>query len=145
MIVFISALFIGLTSWGISAWLPSFPWYVPFIIAFIAGMGMSNSKGNAFLAGFLGIGVFWLISALLSHIGNDGILTRKMAGMFSSEMGLNVTPIILLIVTPLLGALLGGGIALSGKIIALPGKRFNKHSEMHKRNRRKGSYKLKLN
>ncbi|MCP4120294.1 MAG: hypothetical protein GY751_00905 [Bacteroidetes bacterium] len=145
MTLIFSVLVVGLTSWGLTSWLPALPWYLPFIIALLAGMALGASKANAFLAGFLGVGLFWCLATLLPHFHNDGILTSRIAEMFAGEMNLPVTPIILLIVTPLFGGLIGGAVALSGKYLAMPGKRYNRHSEMHKRNRRRGSYKLKLN
>ena len=136
---------IGLVSWGLTSWFPMLPWFTPFIVAFLFGLTLGKSKSNGFLAGFLGVGIFWCLAALIPHLQNGGILTVKIAAMFSSEMDANITPLVLLIVTSLIGGILGGMTSLSGKLLNTPGERFNRHSKMHKKNRRRGSYKLKLN
>lgn len=141
---YLLALLIGLVSWGISAAFPGLPWYTAVIVAFLAGLATGGYKISAFLAGFIGIGLFWGLSTAWIHWQNDGIATGRMATLFSGEMGTTVTPVVLLIVTASIGALLGGSAALSGKLFSGTGPVNNRYARKHRNQRRKTSYKLRI-
>ncbi|HRH58617.1 MAG TPA: hypothetical protein PLS10_13280, partial [Chitinophagales bacterium] len=67
------------------------PWYIPFIICFITGIVLSNKPGNNFIAGLLGVGLFWLIYALVLDIKNEHLLSTKIAQLFSDSLQTSIT------------------------------------------------------
>ncbi len=94
------------------------PWYTPFIICFLVGLILSNYKGNNFIAGFLGIGIFWLGYALFLDISNEHILSSKIANLFSESLKTVISSGVLVMITAFLGALLGGLSAMAGAMIS---------------------------
>ena len=82
------------------------PWWCIAVAAFVAGYAL-KSKVN-FLAGFAGIGILWLIKALMLDISSAAPLTERVAGIFSLSKPL------LMLVTVLVGGLVGGFAAMSG-------------------------------
>lgn len=94
------------------------PWYTPFIICFLVGLILSNHKGNNFIAGLLGIGLFWLAYALFLDISNEHILSSKIANLFSESLQTEISSGVLVMITTFLGALLGGLSAMAGAMIS---------------------------
>ncbi|QHV98478.1 hypothetical protein [Spirosoma endbachense] len=87
-----------------------FPWWSLAIIAFLVCLWRSQSAGRAFFYGFMGIALIWIAYALLIHLRTDGILTGRM-----SQLLFKTTNAILpLMVTTLIGGLVGGLAGLSG-------------------------------
>lgn len=85
------------------------PWWIIAIVAFIFGFMTDLKRGHAFVAGFLGIGIFWLVTALWHDMPNQHILSQKMALLFHlPNYGLFI------LITVLAGSLVGGLSALSG-------------------------------
>src|SRR5687768_10092064 len=85
------------------------PWWILVILAFALAFWLANKAGSAFWAGFLGISMGWLGLSLFYHIHNDGLLTSRVATLFTLPQ-----PWLLLLVTALLGGLLGGLAAFTG-------------------------------
>lgn len=82
------------------------PWWCIAIVAFAAGFAL---KSNAnFLAGLLGIGLLWFIQAWLLDFTGSAPLAERVAAIFSLSQPL------LLLVTSLIGGLVGGFAAMSG-------------------------------
>ena len=100
------ALFIAITAWLLGL---AFPWWTVAIPGLIFGTLLAESGKSAFLWGFLGIGALWFIQALLAHLINDGILTTRIAELFSLP-----TPILVILITVLIGGLIGGLTTLTG-------------------------------
>lgn len=94
------------------------PWYTPFIICFLVGLILSNFEGNNFIAGFLGIGIFWLGYALILDISNERILSSKIANLFSESLHTVISSGVLVMIRAFLGALLGGLSAMAGAMIS---------------------------
>jgi hypothetical protein len=86
------------------------PWWSIAIVAFIAGVLCALRPGQAFLAGFFGCGLNWWIASACIHILSDGILSARIAPIL--KVG---NPILLIILTGLIAALVGGLAALSGR------------------------------
>jgi hypothetical protein len=84
------------------------PWWIIALIAFGMALWRARTAGHAFLSGFLGIGLGWLGTSLFIHLRTEAILTAKVAQLFSLPGG------VLLVITALVGALVGGMAALSG-------------------------------
>ncbi|GEO05062.1 hypothetical protein AAE02nite_27260 [Adhaeribacter aerolatus] len=85
------------------------PWWILAIAAFVLAFWLAQRAGDAFWAGFGGIGLGWLGLSLFFHLRNDGLLTSRVATLFTLPQSW-----LLLVVTALLGGLVGGLAALSG-------------------------------
>ncbi|HEX5170112.1 MAG TPA: hypothetical protein VFW11_13130 [Cyclobacteriaceae bacterium] len=88
-----------------------FPWWS---IAIAAALGGTFLRSNAnFWAGFAGIGMLWLVTALLIDFTSPSGLASKVANI------LMMNKPILLIVTTLIGASVGGLACYTGSLIGL--------------------------
>lgn len=99
------------------------PWYGVAIAAFITGLALSNKPGNNFLSGFAGVGIFWFLYALILDIRNDHILSARIALLFSENLKTDISGMLLLLVTTLLGALIGGLSCMCGAMLMDDGSR----------------------
>ena len=64
---------------------------------------MGLTPGKAFLAGFMGIGLSWMTVFLWRDIPNQHILSERMGNLFGLP-----SHVLFLLVTVVIGALLGG-------------------------------------
>lgn len=88
-----------------------FPWWS---VAIAAALGGAFLRTNAnFWAGFLGIGMLWLVTAVLIDFTSPAELASKVASIFM------INKPILMIVTGLIGALVGGLAAYTGSLVGL--------------------------
>lgn len=96
---------------ALSAWLLSFvlPWWSLALPALILGAIWGKSGLTSFGYGFLGIATLWLIQTSIIHIQNDGILTARIAELFSLPSAWLV-----LLITVVIGGLSGGLSTLTG-------------------------------
>jgi len=77
-------------------------------------------------------------------MAQDGLLVHKMAQLFTDQLGFTITPFLLVLLTFIIGALLGGLAALSGHLfLATAAVRPNLLRRGRNRNNSK-SFKLKL-
>lgn len=99
---------------ALSAWLLSFvlPWWSLAFPALILGAMLGNTGIRSFGYGALGIGGWWLIHALYIHVANDGILTSRIANLFSLPY-----PWLLIAITAIIGGLAGGLSTLTGYLL----------------------------
>ncbi|GGK82954.1 hypothetical protein ACD591_14370 [Rufibacter glacialis] len=88
------------------------PWWSIALVCFALAFWKARYGGQAFLAGFLAIGLTWLGGALFWHLATDGLLSSRVAAMLTVN-----SPWILMAVTVLVGALVGGTSALSGYLV----------------------------
>ncbi len=88
-----------------------FPWWTLVIGAFAAGYYAGNKAFMAFLAGFLGVALLWLVAALVIDLQTQSILTDKVAQLFPTK-----TPALLLLLTAVVGGLLAGFAGMTGAI-----------------------------
>lgn len=86
------------------------PWWSVALVTFAFCFGRPMGGGRAFLYSFLGVGLVWLVYALLQHIQSGNILTSRV----SEVMKLPANPVYLLVITPLLGGLVAGFSGLAG-------------------------------
>ena len=70
-------------------------------------------SGKAFLSGFLGIFILWLVLAWWIDIKNQHVLSNKVAEIFP----LGGSSFLLILVTALIGGLVGGLAAMSGSYL----------------------------
>ena len=94
------------------------PWWSIAIIAFGVALLMQQNISFGFLGGFLGIFLLWGILAFWIDIKNESILSHKIALIFP----LGGSSILLILITALVGALVGGFAAMAGSSI-LPAKK----------------------
>ena len=91
------------------------PWWSIAIVAFLAALLVQPRIGFGFLAGFLGIFLLWASIAFWIDVNNESILSRKVALLFP----LGGSSILLIVVTALVGGLVGGFAAMAGSSIRL--------------------------
>ena len=88
------------------------PWWMIAVIPFITGIVMHSNGKRSFLAGFVGIAIFWLVAALMKDLPNEHILSGRMASVFGlPNYGL------FLCVVVLVGGLIGGLSAWAGGLL----------------------------
>jgi len=92
------------------------PWWSIAIAAFVGGIAF-NSRAN-FLAGFLGIGVLWLLYAVMM----DATSAAPLAERISKVLFMNKP---LLLLATLIGGLVGGFAAMAGSALRGTSKRSN--------------------
>ncbi len=115
------------------------PWYSVCIIAFLTGLILSNLPGNNFLAGFFGVGIFWLSYSLFLDTRNEHILSTKIVALFSEKLSFKLLFIEILLATTFLGALLGALSCMAGALIMDDGSRMRRKKALKSSN-----YKLKI-
>lgn len=85
------------------------PWWSVVICAFLVGLLMPTKGINDFLAGFMGVGLLWLIFAWMIDISTESILSEQIAPILSLNSGLALVAI-----TGLVGGIVGGFACLAG-------------------------------
>lgn len=85
------------------------PWWSVVIPGILFGAWLLHHPRTAFLTGFTAGGIAWLAHAVLIHIGNNGILTARIAELL--QVG---SPWLVLLITFLIGALPAGLATLTG-------------------------------
>lgn len=87
------------------------PWWgMAAVVPFAVAAWRSKSAGGAFGAGFLAVGLLWLLVAFWKSNVNDGVLAGRMAGV----LPLGGSAALLLALTVLPGGLVGGIAAWAG-------------------------------
>jgi len=87
-------------------------WWSIAFIAFLLPLLLNLKPAAAFLAGFGGIGLFWAVTAVVKDNANEHILSQKMAVLFHLP-----NYFLFIVVTVLIGALVGGLSGLTGSYI----------------------------
>lgn len=90
-----------------------FEWWAVAIAAFIGGAIFGKASGETFAKGMAAITVLWLFMVLYHHFSTQGILSNKIAQIL--PVGGNVG--ILIVVTILIGGIVGGLGAMSGFLV----------------------------
>lgn len=85
------------------------PWWSALIPGFLLGAWLFERGIKAFLTGFFGAGSVWFLQALYIDVANSSILSVRIADMMQAG-----SPWVLILVTFLIGGLLGGFGALCG-------------------------------
>jgi hypothetical protein len=92
------------------------PFWIIAPVGFVVSFLIPLRPLPAFLSGFTALFLLWGGLALAADMPNHGILATKIAWL----LPLNGSPIALILVTALLGALLGGGGALTASFLKKP-------------------------
>ncbi len=85
------------------------PWWIIAVVAFVIAAWRGRSTKQAFFSGFGAIMLVWVAKSLFTHIQTEGVLTDRVAVLFNLP-----SPFLLILVTALIGGLVGGVAALSG-------------------------------
>ena len=88
---------------------PYATWWLGMVIAFIVCYTSPSSGLNAFVAGFLGVGLVWMGHAWNIDVQNESAFSNIVADIM--QVG---DPILLVFATGLIGGLAGGFASLSG-------------------------------
>lgn len=83
------------------------PWWSIVLVTALVGGIFNEHAGKSFLFGFMGVFLLWGLAAYQMDAANESILSTRMAKIFGANM---------VIVTALLGGLLGGMGALTGTL-----------------------------
>lgn len=85
------------------------PWWTIAIAAFIVAIPLSQKGAGAFWSGFAGVALLWGGYALFIGINTNFVLSAKIAELM--KVG---SPLILVLLTAILGGLVGGLSSLTG-------------------------------
>ncbi|WP_428330531.1 hypothetical protein [Mucilaginibacter sp.] len=88
------------------------PWWVVAIAAFLSAFIIGKTSGQSFLSGFSAVFIGWTVLALFKSIPNDHMLAKKVATLFQLPNW-----ILLLLITAIIGGVIGGMAALSGVLL----------------------------
>jgi hypothetical protein len=89
------------------------PWWSIAVCAFIVSVLIFQSPLKAFLAGFSGVFLLWLIFSWAIDSANNRILSHKIASIFP----LGGISFLLILITAFIGGLVSGMAALSGSYL----------------------------
>ena len=90
-----------------------FSWWSVSIAAFIVAVAIRQHPAKSLLSGFLGVFLLWGILAWWIDIKNEGVLSRRIAELFS----LGDKTFLLIIISAFIGALVAGFGALTGSYL----------------------------
>lgn len=105
-----SILLIALVSFIATSFLP---WWMIAVVCFLVTFFFRLNSGKAFLAGFAGIFLLWLLVALFKDMANNHILSSRMAQLLSLP-----SPLLFLLISAVIGGIVGGLAAWSGAVVA---------------------------
>ncbi|OLY92441.1 hypothetical protein SAMN05444008_116106 [Cnuella takakiae] len=94
------------------------PWWVLAVIAFAVAALLPQRLLPAFLSGFLGVFLMWSFVAAWIDIKNGSLLSHKIAQL----LPLGGSSVLLVLVSALVGGLVGGFAAMSGASLRQPAR-----------------------
>jgi hypothetical protein len=106
----ISVLFIIVVSFAAGLYLP---WWSMALVAFTVALIIYQKPALAYLAGFVSIFLLWGLLAWWIDAQNNSILSKRIATLFP----LHGSSASLILITALVGAIIGGLAALSGSFL----------------------------
>ena len=89
------------------------PWWGIAITAFMVAVLVHQKAGMAFLSGFIGLFLLWSGLAFWIDSGNESILSERIGEL----LGIGNNPLLLIIITACIGALVAGFAAMSGSFL----------------------------
>lgn len=89
------------------------PWWIIVVIAFLISAILPTNDIGAFLSGFLGIGLLWLVLAWKIDIETNSVLSLKIATLF--PVGGDTS--MLVILAGVVGGIAGGFGSLTGNLM----------------------------
>lgn len=107
---FISILLTALVAFACGLYLP---WWTIAVASFLVAILIYQSPFRSFLTGFCGILLLWLILIISINASNEGILAQRI-GML---MGFGDSVFLLMFISSLAGAIVGGVGAVTGSLL----------------------------
>jgi hypothetical protein len=89
------------------------PWWSFTITSLIVAVAIHQRAGRAFLSGFLGLFLLWGVLAFMKDAPNEHILSTKVTQLFLKSDSY----ILILLITALVGGLVGGFAAMTGSYL----------------------------
>jgi hypothetical protein len=86
------------------------PWWSFVFTSCIVAVAIHQKPGLAFLAGFSGLFILWVLLAIIKDTANEHILSTKVAHLFP----LGGSYVLLIVITGLIGGLVSGLAATAG-------------------------------
>jgi len=86
-----------------------FSWWVVVLASLLINFIIYSKGPSSFLSGFLGIGLLWFFTALITDFSTNSVLTDRVAAIFSLPNSQ-----ILILVTALIGGIAGAFGGLTG-------------------------------
>ena len=111
----LSIVLVGLVTYAVGIY-GSLPWWSFVLTNLIIAIALPIKPFQAFIAGALGVGALWAGLAFGIDLANNHILSTKVAQI----LPLGGSYIALILVTALVGALLGGLASLTGSFVRKP-------------------------
>jgi hypothetical protein len=90
-----------------------FPWWSIAIASFLVALLVQQKAGRAFAAGFLGLLLLWAGLASWINVKNESILSARIGEL----LGIGNNPLLLILITGIIGALVAGLAAMSGSYL----------------------------
>src|ERR1700761_3823506 len=88
------------------------PWWFMAVIAFLAAIIMGKKAGNSFGMSFLAVATAWILLTLIKTLPNDNMLATRVATLVHLPGWA-----FLLLVTAIIGGLVGGLAGMSGALL----------------------------
>lgn len=88
------------------------PWWTIALVPFLVNLWIPETSLKAFALSFAAVALLWFFYGLYLHVSTEGIMSDKISEIFSLPNG-----ILLLLVTALVGGLVGGFAGWSGLVI----------------------------
>ena len=88
------------------------PWWTLVFGALVGGYWFDNKAWMSFLSGLVGVGLLWVVMAMVIDIQTQSILTEKVARLFPTK-----TPALLFLLTGIIGGLPAGFAAMTGSLL----------------------------
>lgn len=85
------------------------PWWSVILCSVVVSFFLPGHNFNAFLSGFLGVGLLWMVMAWKFDMESGSNMSIKMTELFKID-----DPILLIVGTGVIGALVGGFAAFTG-------------------------------
>ncbi|WP_456459552.1 hypothetical protein [Reichenbachiella sp.] len=85
------------------------PWWLAIIAAALVAFFMPGNNFNAFLSGFMGVGLVWMVMAWKVDVETNSIMSNKMVQIFPVD---DVS--MLIIITAIIGGMAGALGAFTG-------------------------------
>lgn len=103
LIAFIAAIILGVVAHLF------LPWWTIAIVCFLIGLAFIEKTSHAILVGFVSVFLIWGLAALFKSYQNDFVLLNRMSDVLPFQY-----PLVTLIVTAVLGGIIGMFSTLSG-------------------------------
>jgi len=95
------------------------PWWIVAVISFLTALFIGTTAKSSFWQAFVAVLIVWIVLALFKSVPNDHIMATRIAHLFHLPGWAYI-----LLVTGVLGGLVGGMSALSGLLLK---RAFQKH------------------